>query len=474
VKRAALVLCGLLAAGCGERAAAPAPPAPPELAPVVARALAAAPVAAPLPTWPVEREAEVDGLLEFCANASGDLARVGREDVLRLGPGVLPLLATRADDATRPVGVRAAALAALGEAEDAAAGPLLAGLLARGTEPWVRSSAAWYLGERADDAWVPDAVLVLKYEVDASCVRFLAQALAKRGCLAGVPALLVLAPTDPESAALAEGLAREHGHASAVELERARLAGRLPAPATSAAFDAAVWRFVARLAEYQLRGVDDARYVLAQLGEVAADELAAALSDENRYVRLHACQCLERMGRRGAAAAAELERHLASPDIGPSAAVALGAVGGANARAALEASLAESRPFELRLGAARGLARLGDPSAGPFLASAFDRSGATATELAQALAEAWCASTGDLAAARHVAAYLTATTLEPTSSGRVLEDLLARGAAEDRPGFADLHAQWLAIGARRSATFDEAAMWRARRELLEAHPDFGP
>jgi hypothetical protein len=463
---AALVLWG---AGCEERTpTAPPPTPPPALTAVVANALAQA--TAPVLPEPLAGEAldEARGLLEFSASSSGDLARAGREDLLRLGEGVLPVLAQWIQDGAVSADERGAALAALGESSSPVADVLLAQLLARGGEPWVRSSAAWYLGERASDAWVPDAVLVLKYEVDSACVRYLAQALAKKRCFAGIGALLVLAANDAEAAALAQSIAAENGFADAYALERARLAGEIAPAATSAAFDTAVWRWVERLAEFQLRGVDDARYVLVQLGEVAAEEVAAALCDENRYVRLHACQCLERMGARGRAASEALVRQLAAPDLAPHAAVALGAVGGADARAALEAALAPSQPFELRLGAARGLARLGDPAAGPFLQAAFEREATSASELTQALAEAWCASTGAPAAVSHLAQCLDAATLEPASSGQVLENFLAREAAAGRAGFEELHTQWLAIAERRSAQFDEAAMWRARRELLEA------
>jgi HEAT repeat protein len=467
----ALVLC---AVGCDERTpvVAPTPVAtPPTLAPVVAQARAnATAVALPEPLTG-DALAEAQGLLEFSASSSGDLARAGREDLLRLGDGLLPLLARWIQETERAAGERAAALAALGESPSPIADVLLAELLARGGEPWVRSSAAWYLGERASDAWVPDAVLVLKYEVDSACVRYLAHALAKKRCFAGIGALLVLAPNDAEAATLAQSIAVENGFADADALERARVAGEVAPAPTSPAFDAAVWRWVERLAEFQLRGVDDARYVLVQLGEVAADEVAAALCDENRYVRLHACQCLERMGPRGRSASAALALQLASPDLAPHAAVALGAVGGAGARAALEAALEETRSYEVRLGAARGLARLADPAASAFVAAVFERERERAPELAQALAEAWCASSDTPAAAEHLAQCLVNPALEPTSSGLALEAFLTRGAAAERTGFADLHAQWLAIGTQRSATFGEAAMWRARSELLEARRD---
>jgi hypothetical protein len=68
------------------------------------------------------------------------------------------------------------------------------------------------------------------------------------------------------------------------------------------------WRWISQLSgeHFQLRGVDDARIVLSQLGSWATGPLTEALHDADVYVRVHVAQCIERMGPRGLAAGPEL------------------------------------------------------------------------------------------------------------------------------------------------------------------------
>ena len=71
-----------------------------------------------------------------------------------------------------------------------------------------------------------------------------------------------------------------------------------------------LWRLVSDLSgeHFQLRGVDDARFILSRLGPWSAAEFAAALEDDDPYVRLHVAQVLERMGPVAAPRAASRRR----------------------------------------------------------------------------------------------------------------------------------------------------------------------
>ncbi|MEZ5976643.1 MAG: HEAT repeat domain-containing protein [Planctomycetota bacterium] len=472
-RRLAALLLALPLAACGEeKTAAPLPP--PTLRAVVEETRAGIAADAPAEPEPLSQEAldRLPDLLEFVATSKGDLAKAGRQDLLGLGEGVIAKLHDVALDQAETDAHRSAALATLGDGPSGRAAAALNDVLTQGREPWLRSTAAWYLGEIEDESWVPDAVLHLKYEVDGEVVQYLAQAIDKRGFVAGLPALLVLSTTaaDEEQRgaayALAQKMADERGYATPEELDRAWRAGEVEPPPTTDGLRASIWHWISRLAEWQLRGVDDARYVLVCMGRSAAPMLGEALYDTDPYVRLHTAQVLERMGGRGRPAAKALVDHLRTPDVAPQAAVALGSVGGPSAGPALEAALAPDQRPELRLGAARGLALLADPATLETLRSEFTRERDAWPELAQAVAEARlaCGDAGD--AVTFATACLDRDGLDPASSGLALEAWVARRAELEEPGFADLLEAWNAIGAKRGPQFDESAMWKERKELL--------
>jgi HEAT repeat protein len=236
-------------------------------------------------------------------------------------------------------------------------------------DPWLRAHCAWRLGSTTQDWVVPRLLLHLRYETDHETVVWLAATLARFGDFAGLDALYVVASgaatqelRDAAASKLAE-LAREHGFAGDGELFRAWSEGdperRLPDAELSPARQLEVWRIVRGFAQWQLRGVDDGRFVLQREHPRVAPLLAEALRDENRYVRTHSAQTLERMGARGRAAGPALLEALDDPEIAPQAALALGAVGFATAEEALVERLAEPHPLELRVAAARGLGELG-------------------------------------------------------------------------------------------------------------------
>jgi len=485
MKRALLVALLVGVAACDEpvpdepEVVWPDLPAAPATRDVVDAALADAPPAPAPATLAEESVDDFEGLLGFVAESSGDLRTVGAQDLWRLGDGVGAALRDAALDGARPDAERAAALGVLGAGEAPRASTLLLAVLEGAAEPWVRGSAAWYLGEREDEGWICDAVLRLKYETDESVVVYLAQALGKHEVLAGLSGLEVISRSS-----WSEGQ-RASAEAVIQQMAAGLTEEQLMTPrARDARFDAAVWGWIARLSEFQLRGVDDARFILKNLGADAVPHLSAALVDDDRYVRLHACQCLERMGAKANGAIDALLEQLGAPDLGPQAAVTLGAVSrttgeDGRVRVALVALMRnESAPPGLRLGATRGLVRMGDPAAVDPLLAQFALERERWPELAQAVAEALVTSNalgtragdgterdGRIAAAyRFAVDSLDTPGLDPASTGAAWEQAFERGLGE---GLEDVPEAWAAIGAKRGPEFDAVAMWRERKVLLE-------
>ncbi|TAJ05054.1 MAG: hypothetical protein EPO68_16725 [Planctomycetota bacterium] len=230
-------------------------------------------------------------------------------------------------------------------------------------EPVVRARAAHALAQDARDEWiVPRLALRLKYEVDHETAIELARALAARDNYGGIAALDVIAaaPARPELGARAlEALAecaRRAGRADAAGLHAAWTNGALRVErALEPRLELELLRRIAMLAAWQLRYVDDARHVLASMDGRAAAPLAAALADPNRYVRVHAAQCLERMKGRASGALDALLLALDDPTVASAAAAALGSIDDARARAELERRAQSASSPELRAAARRAL-----------------------------------------------------------------------------------------------------------------------
>ncbi|MBM3989539.1 MAG: hypothetical protein FJ298_00880 [Planctomycetes bacterium] len=311
----------------------------------------------------------VTGLLESVESAT--LGRVAREELASLAPASLPLLARRLNDAELPAAQRIAAIEALGAADSRyGAEQLLARIEAMRTrkndEAWVRAHCAWRLGQGSQDWIVPRMIRHLRYETDHETVIWIARALAKFGNYSGLDALEVVART----AVAAD--TREGANAARFELSGAcgfgspeALAGawragdeRVPQPPLSRLRQLEIWRVIAGFSEWQLRGVDDGRFTLARENSAAAALLAEALLDENRYVRTHAAQSLERMGARARSAGPALLTALDDPELEIFVAEALGSVGCEAAEGELIARLDAARSLEVRTAAARGLASL--------------------------------------------------------------------------------------------------------------------
>lgn len=483
-------------AGCG-KPSAQSPPLPAVVSslptrPVVQEALAALTVPdEALPPAPADADERVDGLLETLAGGQAAMREVALEEFSELGASVVPHLAARMADAQRPQAQRTAAAAALGSigaaGSTAAAEALLTALEASRTAlaservPWLYAQCAWQLG-KVDQWWVvPRLLLCLKYETDRETVVWMADSLGSYGILSGLDALFVIVRDGPEAprqlaTELLQRWVGQTGSADWNELARAWHEGepwKGPVPAVDARYEREIWRWIAAFAEWQLRGVDDARYVLSHLRAEEAEKLAAALSDENLYVRQHSAQCLERMGPRGRAAGPALIERLDDPQVGPQAAAALGALRYAPAADALGERTRASRALELRIAAVRALGLIGTADLEATLRPLLDageladlRAAAAAALVHAAPADAAPSSVaGEL---RQLAAWMVSVEVEP----RVAEDALGawlgrRAAAGDAAAASALEA-WLAVptATERERLAARAALFQERASAL--------
>lgn len=371
--RAFLAGCLLLAA-CGGAAAPSSKPDSVVHAKVVEQALAActAPSVSPVPAQagaPAEAPAAgAEEYLEAALSAYAGNDAKSRELAVAdlrvqgeaLAPAFAAVLARAKDEPARA----AAAVAALGAWGSVAARETLCAALERSSEAWLRARCAFELGRLDDPALQPRLVLRLKYELDGETVLWLADALARQGNLSGLEGLQVLSGRTGDewlsttARQKADELAVARGAGFGGELLRRHANGLVSDAGTSPAFECAAWRMIARLALFDLRQVDDARFVLARMEDGVVPLLARALVDENRYVRLHAAQCLERRGPRGRGAHAALVAALGDASIASAAAPALGASEDGRAAAPLAAALRSSPHHETRVACALALERL--------------------------------------------------------------------------------------------------------------------
>ena len=323
-----------------------------------------------------EAATEVDpeharGLVTMLASAGPRERELPLEEVELLGEAAAePLLELIGEGVLEP-NDRAAAIELLGRAGGERAADALLALVRTDPEPWVRSHAAWQLGGVGIDRVVPNLVLHLRYEKSSDVVVWVCRALARLGSFAGVPVLRELEGDPvrtPEARALAaaelSNMATElgfgDGAALALTREIADPDGRLPEPEPSPGLQLATWRLIAQLSgeHFQLRGVDDARFVLSRLESWAAEPLAAALREDDMWLRVHAAQCLERMGPRAMSAGPALVEALADPTLAPQAARALGELYWPAAGPQLARLLEARHPHELRVAGARAVGRL--------------------------------------------------------------------------------------------------------------------
>jgi HEAT repeat protein len=391
-----VLLIGLV--GCGDSDPADESPAAATHAPVVATAIAELQQLAPPRLLPPPAPYElVDGLVQFLANSDARSRDLPLEEVRGIGDAALPSLVTIAIDMERSASERSAAIELLAAIGTDAAGLRLVALCDSTNEPWIRSHAAWRLSELdpAVDVVIPGLLLRLRSESDHEAAVYVAVALASRGNFAGLEMLSRIAATDADENVRSRAAAQlatvvEHAGATDAATLIDQWHGRTPGlevrePSTRLRL--AAWTWIQTLSgdTFQLRPVDDGRFLLMRLGPWIVEPLAASLKDVDPYVRLHSAQCLERMGVVARPAVPALIDALDDPRVAPQAAMSLGAIGGPDVRAALLGAV-ESGGHELRVASARGLGVLGDPLALPaFGAALIDES--NPLDLRQAVAE---------------------------------------------------------------------------------------
>jgi HEAT repeat protein len=324
----------------------------------------------------------VDELVRFLVGADLRTRELPLEDVARVGDGALPILTSIAVDPERSSDERIAAIELIEAVGTRAAGLTLIDLSASTNERWIRSHAAWRLSELdpSIDIVIPGLLLRMRSETDHEAAVYIAAALAERDNFAGLEMLTRLASVDADQgvrARAADQLATIVSNAGAPDAATliAQWNGLEPGLAQREPSDhlrLAVWQWIQTLSgdTFQLRPVDDGRFLLTRLGPWAVDLLARALGDTDPYTRLHSAQCLERMGAVARPAIPALTTALDDPRLAPQAALSLGAIGGPGVLERLLAAL-ESGSHEVRVAAARALGALGDPQATELLRQHF-------------------------------------------------------------------------------------------------------
>jgi HEAT repeat protein len=447
----------LFLAGCGGEHH-PAPTPAPELGPVVRERLAALErqLGAPqtLPELGPEGLEEVDGLVTMLASSKGALRQLALEAIGEdVGPAAIGRLSEHLVDSAREATQRLAAAELLGVLDHPRAAELLLQQVEQASESWMRSWCAWYLGDTTQDQVLPRLLRRLRYEKDPDTFLWLGRALLHFENYAGLAALEDLARRGVDETQRGKATELLQAAAGRAGVERDQLAGlwssqraeELPQPTPSARLRREVWKLVDELSEehFQLRGVDDARHVLSNMGPWVAREIASALGDTDAHVRLHTAQVLERMGPRAVSSGPALLAALADPRLAPAAAEALGRVGYPPAVPALAARSAPGQSHELRVAALRALGRTGLAQGLPSLRAAF-RPDTEPTDLCQAAATAMVL----LDAGDEVAPWLARQLADPLADGEgaelALETWLWRGSQGQRRGFGAALEVWRA------------------------------
>ncbi len=415
--------------------------------------------------------------------ATGDVAAAATELTPALAAGLREL-----DRPAEELKVLAQFARSAPHADTAAA---LAELSAAHDDPTVRAFASWALIPAAElegsGAAVPALLRRLKYEKDTMALLWAARALAAHDNLSGLPTLTAIAGAGVEASDAANQqlyeVVRLHTGREDVTAEDAdRLmadwaAGkRSRSSAAPTSLRGEVWTLISDLSgeHFQLRGVDDARFILSRLGPWAAAELGAALEDDDEYVRLHAAQVLERMGPRGGGAAPSLELalHDSSDGVAGAAAEALASVAPAAAGAPLAARLDEAPPHEVRVALIRGLGRTDAPPVA-LLLTAFEAESAPA-DLRLAAAEGLIAAQEEQACLPWLASAMTQRFGDPAGAEALVGRWLAGIDAQDPDlgHWALLRPSWEDLGPRHAIihTADQARERRAgRAQLLADH-----
>jgi HEAT repeat protein len=342
-----------------------------ELRPVSASALAAATKARELPTPDPALQAQIADR----AHLQGKLRALALADIAADPNAAIAAADALLSDAAASDEARRSALEVLGGIDTPAAARALARRVDIQTShaPWIRATAAFELGRQSFDGIVPEMCAQLKYETDGETVVWIAALLAKHKNFCGLDGLRVLAVRgltpevqDHARAMLAE-IASAAGFADADALyaawNSADPEGRVPREEPSAELRAEIWRRVAALGVFDLKLVDDARFVLSRSPWWVVDVLTQALHEEAPQLRTCVAQSLERMGARASSACPALVQALEETRMAPAVATALAGIGCADALGPLVRCTQPGHDAELRHSAARALGVLGSQRA---------------------------------------------------------------------------------------------------------------
>ncbi len=317
---------------------------------------------------------QVGGLVAMLATSSGGARELPLTDVQALGDGALAPLMVIATRTDKPQQERLAALELMEALGSLRATEQLLKICESSPEAWMRAQSAWRLGNLRADWTVSRLLYRLKYEVDEETRVWIARTLGLCGNYAGQDALYNTQNqgSTPELQQSAQQQIQDIVQASGVEDAQvlwnswyvADPEGKILRKDPSDRFLREFWRLVSDLSgeHFQLRGVDDARYILSNLGAWATPYLCQALHDKDVYVRVHVAQCLERMRGRATGAGPHLLEALTDESLAPAAATALGEISFPLAEPKLrELLLALTSPHELRVACASALGRIALP-----------------------------------------------------------------------------------------------------------------
>jgi hypothetical protein len=296
-------------------------------------ALASARDARAVPTAMAALRDETVGVAAAAAHWLGELDAAQAIPRLLNGLGPYPV------DYDVPIAVRVAEASALARLHNPAGVPLLLAVLAEGTSlqldnavlPWTRSEQNAFMQELA------------------------------------LPGLRALAGSDFGFHPMASVPAREQSVRQATDWwTQQRLALWSAAPIDDPGLQARARLLVAHLGAYQLRQIDAARHVLANLGPGAITFLQDGLASPDDYVRVHCLEVLERMvetcdGKQRARIATLASTPLLEDQVATVAAQAARTVGATGVADALIVALARRTEPEVVVAIVDGLARAKRP-----------------------------------------------------------------------------------------------------------------
>lgn len=329
------------------------------------------PIALAEPT--AEMRERVRGLVLDRAGATNKMRALGLEDAKALGDAAVPVADAIIDEKERSDAEKLSALETLGAIDTLASAEALLRRVEKGAVGWIRAQAAFQLTKLHEDSILPRLLLRLKYETDSDTVIWTAAALASRANYAGLDGLRVLASTGPTEevrqsatdmlAQMAKDAGYPDGNALYLSWYGVTSEANIPRREPSPRLQLELWRRIETLAVYDLRQVDDSRFILVRMPSWSVDALIESLHEEDPHVRVHVAQCLARMTRRAHDACDALVKALDEPHMASTAAHALGEIGCASAFDALVARTLPKNDPEMRNAATAALGRLGSEQA---------------------------------------------------------------------------------------------------------------